>query len=95
MIEYWSVDYNAVTPYKDHFLIAAGDCNTGAGWKEIALVYDGETNAKKIAALPQVLAALSTMLGVAETDCLDDKSNVWRSAMINARAAIAKAEGKS
>lgn len=33
-------------------------------------------------------AVLAYMLGVAETDCLDDKSNVWRSAMIQARDAL-------
>ena len=32
--------------------------------------------------------ALAIMLGAAETDCLDDKSNVWRSAMLDARAAL-------
>jgi hypothetical protein len=45
------------------------------------------------AAAPDLLAVLCEMLGAAETDLLDDKSNVWRSAMIDARAAIAKAEG--
>lgn len=38
----------------------------------------------------ELVAALSTMLGAAEIDCMDDKSNVWRSAMIDARAALAK-----
>lgn len=50
-------------------------------------------NARLIAAAPELLAAVATMLGAAEADCLDDKSNVWRSAMIDARAAIAKVEG--
>ena len=40
-----------------------------------------------------LLAVVCEMLGAAEADILDDKSNVWRSAMISARAAIAKAEG--
>jgi hypothetical protein len=35
--------------------------------------------------LRQVLAE---MLGAAETDCLDDKSNVWRSLMITARETL-------
>jgi hypothetical protein len=38
-----------------------------------------------------LVAALSTMLGIAEADCLDDTSNVWRSAMIDARSALSKA----
>lgn len=54
-----------------------------------------EANARLIAAAPELLEAISTMLGAAEADCLDDKSNVWRSAMIGARAAIAKATGET
>tara|TARA_R110000868_G_C10896172_1_gene763968 strand:+ start:260 stop:559 length:300 start_codon:yes stop_codon:yes gene_type:complete len=50
-------------------------------------------NARLIAAAPDLLAVLCEMLGAAETDLLDDKSNVWRSAMNDARAAIAKAKG--
>jgi hypothetical protein len=45
------------------------------------------------AAAPDLLVVLCEMLGAAETDLLDDKSNVWRSAMNDARAAIAKANG--
>ncbi len=45
------------------------------------------------AAAPDLLAIICEMLGAAETDLLDETSNVWRSAMISARAAIAKAEG--
>jgi hypothetical protein len=41
----------------------------------------------------EMLAVLCEMLGAAETDLLDDKSNVWRSAMNDARTAIAKAKG--
>jgi hypothetical protein len=48
-----------------------------------------------MAAAPELLEALATLVGVAETDCLDDKSNVWRTAILNANAAIAKAEGKT
>lgn len=32
--------------------------------------------------------ALATMLGIAQADCMDDKSNVWRSAMITAEGLI-------
>lgn len=53
-------------------------------------------NARLMADAPTLLAqrdalaaALATMLGAADTDCLDDKSNVWRSAMLDARAALA------
>jgi hypothetical protein len=46
-----------------------------------------------VAAAPDLLAALCEMLGAAETDLLDDKSNVWRSAMNDARNAIDKAQG--
>jgi hypothetical protein len=49
----------------------------------------------EMAAGPELLEALATLVGIAETDCMDDKSNVWRSAMIDANAAIAKAEGRS
>jgi hypothetical protein len=52
-------------------------------------------NARLMAAAPELLAAISTLVGIAETDCMDDKSNVWRSAMIAADAAIAKAEGRA
>lgn len=52
-----------------------------------------EREAHLVAAAPDLLAVVCEMLGAAETDLLDDKSNVWRSAMISARAAIAKAEG--
>ena len=45
------------------------------------------------AAAPDLLAILCEMLGAAEIDLLDDKSNVWRSAMNDARAAIAKTKG--
>lgn len=38
-----------------------------------------------------LLDVLSEMLGAAETDVLDDKSNVWRSLMLDAREIIAKA----
>jgi hypothetical protein len=47
------------------------------------------------AAAPELLAALAALVGIAETDCMDDKSNVWRSAMLDADAAIAKAEGRA
>jgi hypothetical protein len=48
-----------------------------------------------IAAAPELLAALAALVGIAETDCMDDKSNVWRSAMLDAETAIAKAEGRA
>lgn len=53
-----------------------------------------QTLAYHFAVAPELLAVISEMLGAAETDRLDDKSNVWRSCMISARAAIAKAEGR-
>lgn len=43
------------------------------------------------AAAPDLLNALCTLMGALETDCMDDKSNTYRSAMINARTAIKKA----
>lgn len=52
-----------------------------------------EREAHLVAAAPDLLAVVCEMLGAAETDLLDETSNVWRSAMISARAAIAKAEG--
>jgi hypothetical protein len=52
-----------------------------------------KANAILIAAAPDLLAVVCEMLGAAETDLLDDKSNVWRSAMISAREAISKAKG--
>ena len=48
-------------------------------------------DARLIAAAPAMLEALSEMLGAAEMDCLDDKSNVWRSLMLHASSAIAAA----
>lgn len=42
-------------------------------------------------AAPALLEALAHLLGAAECDCMEHKSNVWRSYMIDARAAIAKA----
>jgi len=47
---------------------------------------------KLLAQRNELAAVLATMLGAAEIDCLDDKSNVWRSAMIDARDALAKIE---
>ena len=52
-----------------------------------------DREAALVAAAPDLLAVICEMLGAAEIDLLDDKSNVWRSAMNNARAAIAKATG--
>jgi hypothetical protein len=51
----------------------------------------GMANARLIAAAPAMLEALSEMLGAAEMDCMDDKSNVWRSLMLHASSAIAAA----
>ena len=52
----------------------------------------GLANARLVAAAPELLQTLCQMLGAAEADCLDDKSNVWRSLMLNARAVIDKVE---
>lgn len=52
-----------------------------------------EANCALITAAPDLLRVVSEMLGAAETDGMDEKSNVWRSLMIDARAAIAKATG--
>jgi hypothetical protein len=41
----------------------------------------------------EMLAVLCEMLGAAETDLLDETSNVWRSAMNDARTAINKTKG--
>lgn len=54
----------------------------------------GEQDARLIAAAPELLACLCEMLGAAEMDCMDDKSNVWRNLMSNAQVAIAKATGE-
>lgn len=63
------------------------------GWNGSPVELDA--NARLAAAAPELLSALAAMLGAAEVDCVDDKSNVWRSAMIDAQAAIAKAEGRA
>lgn len=60
----------------------------------IALIHAKKADRDLIAAAPGLLAVVCEMLGAAETDLLDDKSNVWRSAMISARAEIAKASGE-
>ena len=91
----WSCDYGDSAVF----------CDTGA---EIASVTHGnhddstaigcaETicNLKLIAAAPDLLDALAVIVGIAELDCMDDRSNVWRTALIDARAAIAKAEGRA
>lgn len=51
-------------------------------------------DARVIAAAPAMLATLSGLLGALEADAMDDKSNVYRSLMIEARAAIAAATGE-
>ena len=53
----------------------------------------GARIAALMAAAPDLLAALCYVLGAAEADALDDRSNEWRSHMIDARAAIARATG--
>ena len=60
--------------------------------KTTALCWDIK-DARLIAAAPELLACLCEMLGAAEMDCMDDKSNVWRNLMSNAQVAIAKATG--
>lgn len=57
-------------------------------------VGEGWANARLIAAAPELLAALASMLGVAEMDCMDVKSNEWRSRMVDAGAALAKAKNR-
>lgn len=37
----------------------------------------------------KVAEVLARMLGAAETDCMDDRSNEWRSHMLDARDALA------
>jgi hypothetical protein len=66
----------------------------------VAIVHNPKANpaeGAKIAALmaaaPDLLKTLCYMLGAAEADALDDRSNEWRSHMIDARAAIARATG--
>lgn len=54
-----------------------------------------KANAHLISAAPDLLAAVAHMLGAAESDNMDDNSNVWRSYMIDARAAITKATGET
>jgi hypothetical protein len=71
-----------------------GSCSIWRGEKALAGGLS-DKDALAMAAGPELLEALATLVGIAETDCMDDKSNVWRSAMIDANAAIAKAEGRS
>lgn len=61
----------------------------------IATTSGSATNeqANLLAAAPDLLKCLCEMLGAAEIDCMDDKSNVWRSLMLNAQAAVDFAEG--
>lgn len=65
---------------------------TGATAGLIADIHKDE-DARLLAAAPELLACLCEMLGAAEMDCMDDKSNVWRNLMNNAQVAIAKATG--
>ena len=66
---------------------------TGATAGLIADIHKDE-DARLLAAAPELLACLCEMLGAAEMDCMDDKSNVWRNLMSNAQVAIAKATGE-
>ena len=59
----------------------------------VATVFRELANARLIAAAPELLRTLAELLGAAEVDCMDDKSNVWRNAMSSAQVALAKAEG--
>lgn len=47
----------------------------------------------KFKAAWEALEVFDRLLNLAEFDCMDDKSNEWRSEMIYAREAIAKARG--
>ncbi len=60
--------------------------------KDIAIVYDGEANARLIAAAPELLEACKALVGSDH----DGKSFTSRAALATrlARAAIAKAEGR-
>lgn len=84
----WKADIAAPFMIRDCFRRPVAECAIYLG-PDIE-----EANARLIAAAPELLAALCEMLGAADVDCLDDNSNVWRSAMIDARAAIAKAKGE-
>ena len=79
---------------------ATGLTEDGSQHKALAphdeiLASEARANAHLIAAAPDLLEALATLLGACEVDCMDDKSNVYRSAMINANTALARAEGRS
>jgi hypothetical protein len=71
-----------------------GTCSILRGEKVLASGLS-DKDALAMAAGPELLAALATLVGVAELDCMDDKSNVWRTALIDANAAIAAAEGRA
>ena len=87
-IEGGDLDVFAVDKTLGNYRVCMVDCDNDS-----VSNHDHMANARLIAAAPDLLAVLCGMLGAAETDLLDDKSNVWRSAMNEARAAIAKAEG--
>jgi hypothetical protein len=55
----------------------------------------GKYTGDLLSAAPVLLQLVSEMLGAAELDCLDERSNTWRSLMIDARAAIKKATGEN
>ena len=86
--------------YNEHYHAIEGGCgyhdfDDGATSEGFRLTgYAPEAVARLVVAAPEMLEALATLLGACEFDCMDDKSNVYRSAMIDARAAIARAEGR-
>jgi len=69
-----------------------GTCSILRGKKVLASGLS-DSDAMVMAAGPDLLKALATLVGIAEVDGMDEKSNVWRSAMLDADAAIASAEG--
>lgn len=97
----WHVDTDCRDDTENMAYQLTDDAGTSREWVAVGLhdedgyaasvAYCHPMNAPLIAAAPDLLAALSHLLGCAETDCMDDKSNVWRSYMIEARAAIAAA----
>ena len=96
----WSVDITTNDNREAETIRGADNIRIAATYKvhehradKTAAWYESRANSKLIAAAPDLLRIVSEMLGAAEIEGADEKSNEWRSLMIDARAAIAKATG--
>ena len=85
--------YAPMTIHHDHGWLVVSDVNDDV-YVKIAKGLGTEKEqslAKILAVAPTLLQILCEMLGVAQADCMDTKSNVWRNLMISAESVIEEA----